>query len=159
MKLFPIFRKHYFLTNETHKNLHNVIEKMDKKTIFTISKNGNAFSAQYVTGGILKENNNALFSQLSKQSSIVVFNNKRYIINNTTGEIKPENKSILDAIIGIPQKTIKGIGETINKIKDNFENPKVVKQHKWGIDSFTKKGVEILKEAQRKVLAGLKMEK
>ena len=147
------------INSETKANLHSVLKKMRQKTSYVVNETGTSFSTTYVTGGILRENRNALYDirggfrykKTLDGFSEVKYDNKRYLIDNSTGKVMPEKFSLKERIFGLSKKTIKNISETINKVAENFENPQIVKQWSWGIDGFTQKGAKILDEASKKV--------
>lgn len=127
---------------------------MDSKTTQTISPNGCRFTTTYTTGGILKESKNAVYSgsgSIQKTTSTISLNNKRYEVNNITGEVTPEEFSWRNFLFGTSKKLIKAISETINKVKENFENPEIVEQYQWGISGVTSKGAKQIEQAQRKI--------
>lgn len=148
MKIFPINKKPHLLNNEACRNMRSIIEKMNKQTTTSVSRNGYLFSTIYVTEGALKANNNAVcYSPLTKLS-FIRFNKRNYIANGVTGEIQPENKTVFETIFGLSKKTIQGINETINNVKDNFENSKIVKQYRLVVEGMTRSGFEALKSSQ-----------
>lgn len=158
MKIFS--RNIGAINSATKANLHSVVKKMRQKTSYIVNEAGTSFTTTYVTGGILRENGNALYDvrvgffrgkKTLGELSNVKYNDKRYIIDNSTGKVIPEKSSLKERIFGLSKKTIKNISAIINKVAENFENPQIVEQWSWGICGFTQKGAKILDEASKKV--------
>ncbi len=147
MKIFPITGRNLRINAETKENLNSLMKTMDDMTVHNIYNNGCSFSTTYNIGA--KLNNNAIYHDGIPGEvtgiSIIDFNNKRYTIYNATGEIVPEKESLMNKIFGISKKTIKGISTLINNIKENFDNPEIVRKQKIGFEGFTKKGFDRLK--------------
>lgn len=124
---------------------------MQSKSKIEYSKNGCTFTTTYVTGGILKENRNAIYgSSLINNTSTARLNNKDYIIDNKTGRVKAKKATIKEKIFGVSKTVLNSISETINKLQKHFENSKIVEQYSWGINGYTPKGSAIIDEAIKK---------
>ena len=110
MKIFS--RNISTINSETKANLHSVLKKMQQKTSHVVNETGILFSTTYVTGGILRENRNALYDirggfrykKTLDGFSEVKYNNKRYLIDNSTGKFMPEKFSLKERIFGLSKK-------------------------------------------------------
>lgn len=158
MRVYPISKKIGVLDNNTKKNLQDLIRTMEAKAKTEITPNGCGFTRTYTTGGILKESNNALYGGnicgIVNNTSVVDFNNKRYVVDNITGAVTPEETKWNNVLILSSKKLISGISGVINQLKENFDNTEVVKHYKCGIKGFTEKGAKLLQEAIDNVNAG-----
>lgn len=133
------------INNEVKQNLNNLLKQMESKTKFEKFNHDCSFTTTYVTGGILKNNKNAIYgSSLSRKTSTARLNGKDYTINNETGAIKAEKPSLKEKLLGVSKNTVKIISDTINMVKENFENNEVVQQYSWGVSGFTEKGYKNL---------------
>lgn len=155
MKIFKINKNIGVINNQTKQNLHSALEKMREKSTYTISGNGCRFSTTYVSGAILKDNNNALFSSPEifvqskplKEFSTVRYNDKCYMINNITGEVQPEKFSLIDKIFGSAKEKLRNISNVINSVSENFENFNKVEYRGFGFEGLTEKGAKKLQNA------------
>lgn len=143
------------INNDAMQNLHILLKEMKSKTKTRIFGNGCCFATTYCTGGILKDNNNAIYgSALNNSASTARLNNKDYIIDNITGKVKAEKPSLRERIFGISNKTLNTITETINRVKEHFNNNEIVEQWSWGIQGVTEKGAKRIVEAQTRIKKG-----
>lgn len=114
----------------------------------------------YTTGAVLKENGNAVYGgnvmSIVPDTSTVMLNNKRYLVNNTTGEVLPEKTTLKNSIIFSTKKIVSAVSSVINKTNENFANSDVVEQQSLSIFALTSKGAKKLKEVQQRVLEKLK---
>lgn len=160
MRLYPISKKVGVIDNNAKANLQELIQKMESKQKHVISPNGCGFTTTYTTGGILKNNKNGVFGGnvcgVNENTSHIVFNDKRYIIDNRTGEVMPEETTLKNVVMISSKKLISGISDVINKVKEHFDNSEIVEQYSCSICGLTKKGVERFNEVQKKVLAEMK---
>lgn len=155
MRLYPVNKKIGVLDSSARENLQTLIQKMESKANTVVNPGGCTCTLNYTTGGILKENGNAVYGGkvcgIVSDTSTVVLNDKHYVINNATGEVVPEKTTLKNCVILSSKKLISGISDVINKVKDNFDNSEVVNQYNWSIFAVTKKGAERIKEVQRSV--------
>lgn len=154
MKVLQAVKGVGVLNSKTLQTLNSLSKTMDSKTKTTLSSNGCGFTRMFTTGGILKENNNAVYAgqgMTNETYSTVSINDKRYFIDNETGKIVPEKFSLKGCLCGVSKNLVQTISDTINKIKDNFENPDVVEQYSWGISGVTDKGAQKLKESYNRL--------
>lgn len=154
MRVFPISKKIGVLDSSARENLKTLIKKMESKANTVVDSGGCTCTLNYTTGGALKENGNAVYGGkvcgIVSDISTVVLNDKRYAINNATGEILPEKNTWKNYVILSTKKLVSGISDVINKVKENFDNPEVVNHYSWSIFAVTEKGAKRIEEAQKK---------
>ncbi len=154
MRVYPISKNIGVLDSSARENLKTLIQKMESKVNTVVSPNGCTCTTTYTTGGILKESSNAVYGGrvcgIPSDTSTVVLKDKRYVINNTTGEVLPEENTWRTCVILSSKKLISGISDVINKVKENFDNSEIVDQYRWSIFAVTKKGAKNIEEAQIK---------
>lgn len=154
MRVYPISKKIGVLDSSARENLKTLIQKMESKANTVVSPNGCTCTLNYTTGGVLKESSNAVYGGkacgIASDNSTVVLNDKRYVINNETGEILPEKNTWKNFVILSTKKLTSGISDVISKVKDNFDNSDVVNQYRWSIFAVTEKGAKKIEEAQIK---------
>ena len=153
MKIFGISK----INSDTMNNLHSLLKTMDSKTHIEMNPGEMSGTWNFVTGGILKGSGNGIYgsSKLTRGNksllevpSFVRINNKEYLIDNFTGEIKPKKFSIITKFFGLKKKLVDNISSTINKVHENFDNSNIVKQHQWGVFFVTEKGAKKIDSAQ-----------
>lgn len=153
MKIFRISK----INSDTINNLHSLLKTMDSKTHIEMDPGKISGTWNFVTGGVLKVNGNGIYGSskltrgnksLLEEPSLVRINNKEYLIDNFTGEIKPKKFSLITKIFGLKKKLIDDISSIINKVHENFENSNIVKQHQWSVLFFTEEGAQKIDAAQ-----------
>ena len=153
MKIFGISK----INSDTMNNLHSLLKTMDSKTHIEMNPGEMSGTWNFVTGGILKGSGNGIYGSskltrghksLLEEPSVVRINNKDYLIDNFTGEIKPEKFSIITKFFGLKKKLVDNISSTINKVHENFENSNIVIQHQWSLFFLTEKGAKKIDSAQ-----------
>lgn len=153
MKIFPIKSQSRVLPTEVKNNLQLVLKNMEEKRYYKLSPEGYSFEQDVISKCVLGEKPLRALKKNMLKSDVEIHHNKRvYDVNPETGEIKC-SCNILTRLEPA-KRAIKKVSDIINAVKENFDNPNIVKQTSVRIFGLTDKGAKRIEEAQKTVLKG-----
>lgn len=143
-----------FLSKNGHENLKTILKNINAET--TMKKNDFCWSSEFIKSVTLKNENVKVTDgrmlldkvpqedQLIKESMIDV-GKTELVIDNKSGEIIDYYKKFYTPW----SKVLKKLEQGLETIKENLNNPEVVKKQWLGMSGFTSKGAQKLQEVKQ----------